>query len=154
MKRKRAKGGGRKAKTIAMYEAEAMAFNGCLITPNAEGSNTSRKIYILRHGPLPSKIDVCHTCDTPRCILDAHHFPGTRSENVRDSVAKGRHSCLTNPRPKGFGHWRKGVPHTDEVCKVISITSQARAKDLVQEAYRRMKMQAAWDNGARKSRYG
>jgi hypothetical protein len=47
-----------------------------------------------RHGALPSTIAVCHTCDNPNCINDAHHFAGTWGDNVRDAVAKGRHACL------------------------------------------------------------
>lgn len=31
-----------------------------------------------------------HTCDTPDCINPAHLVPGTRSQNQRDAVQRGR----------------------------------------------------------------
>lgn len=86
-------------KTLAQYEAEATATpEGCLLHPSA---GAARKVYVLRHGALPSNIAVCHRCDTPTCIADAHHFPGTWADNVRDAVAKGRHSCFKNGAKKG-----------------------------------------------------
>jgi hypothetical protein len=36
-------------------------------------------------------VQACHRCDNPPCINPEHLFPGTRSENALDKVAKGRH---------------------------------------------------------------
>jgi len=49
-----------------------------------------RLLYILRHGPIPQHIFVCHTCDRRACCLDAHLFAGTKTDNARDMAAKGR----------------------------------------------------------------
>jgi hypothetical protein len=112
-------GGARKAgtqpKSVAVYELEARWNGECLIHPS---KHAARKVYIKRHGHLPSNIAVCHTCDQPNCILDAHHFAGTWGDNVRDAVKKGRHSCFRK------GGIRFGGPHTDEARAKISAAAK------------------------------
>lgn len=76
-------------KTLTQYETEARKVGSCLIHPSR---GAARKVYILRHGPLTRLQYVCHTCDTPACIEDRHHFLGSCKDNVQDAVAKGRHS--------------------------------------------------------------
>jgi predicted XRE-type DNA-binding protein len=77
-----------KKKTVSRFEAEAAWIGGCFIHPN---SRVARHCYMLRHGVklLPEEF-VCHTCDTPTCILDAHHFLGDALINTRDMMCKGR----------------------------------------------------------------
>jgi hypothetical protein len=73
-------------KSTEDYEAEAKWVNGCLIHLGSH----ARKVYILRHGPVPPNTEVCHTCDNGHCINDAHHFLGTHADNMADMSAKGR----------------------------------------------------------------
>jgi len=62
-----------------------------------------RAIWILLNGPLRPDQHVCHRCDNPPCVNPDHLFIGTRSDNMRDCVAKGR----KNPaHPKGESHPR------------------------------------------------
>jgi hypothetical protein len=71
------------------YEVEAAHKGDCLVHPAKK--SVARKVYQLRHGKLrSSKICVCHTCDTPRCILDTHHFLGSQKDNMHDASMKGR----------------------------------------------------------------
>lgn len=44
------------------------------------------------HGSLEKGRVVCHRCDTTFCVNPHHLFKGTQKQNIRDMVAKGRHS--------------------------------------------------------------
>lgn len=67
-----------------------------LIVTGSRTDKTRKWVYVHRlayeskHGPIPPGMEVCHSCDTPRCCNDAHHFLGTRQDNVDDAMVKGR----------------------------------------------------------------
>lgn len=54
-------------------------------------SATHRLMYMAAHGPIPHGLVVMHACDNPPCINPRHLSVGTHTENLRQSVAKGRH---------------------------------------------------------------
>lgn len=49
-----------------------------------------RLSYLIFHGEIPEKMEVCHRCDNPSCINPDHLFVGTRKDNVDDRERKGR----------------------------------------------------------------
>lgn len=52
-----------------------------------------RLAYALAHGiayeDLP-KVDCCHTCNRPLCVLPEHLYLGTRRQNLEQMVRDGR----------------------------------------------------------------
>ena len=49
-----------------------------------------RVSWELAYGPVPDGLCVLHRCDVPLCVRPTHLFLGTKGDNIRDSLAKGR----------------------------------------------------------------
>lgn len=63
--------------------------------------------YELEHGPLPpDRPWALHKCDNRVCVRPDHLFPGTRSDNFKDALNKGRTHFQKHPeqRPRGESH--------------------------------------------------
>lgn len=77
----------------------------------------TRRIWERLSGfPVPKTLNICHTCDRGKCGRPKHLWKGTQSENIRDSVAKGRHIMQVRPElvtaylPRGKTHWTRRHP--------------------------------------------
>lgn len=105
------------------YFARAERKGDCFLGPN---SDTPRRLYIRRHGPIPVGLNVCHSCDAPRCLVDAHHWLGTQKQNMEDAKQKGRMRTgpLTASAKLKMSAVRKGVPKSAEHKAAIQIAKK------------------------------
>jgi hypothetical protein len=51
-----------------------------------------RFAYELTHGCVPAGLWVLHHCDVPLCVRPEHLYAGTREDNMRDMLDRGRHA--------------------------------------------------------------
>lgn len=59
---------------------------------------THRLAWELAYGPIPRGLCVLHSCDVRNCVYPEHLFLGTKGDNNRDCIRKGRAGFLhSNP---------------------------------------------------------
>lgn len=61
-----------------------------------------RLSYAYFKGPIPPGQNILHSCDNPACVNPDHLRAGSQSENISESVAKGR-KPLANIRGEQIG---------------------------------------------------
>jgi hypothetical protein len=78
--------------------------------------------YIAHKGPVPDGMQVCHSCDNPRCVNPDHLWLGTALDNTRDRIAKGRPGSVSCGRPhkKSVGLRRLIAGHPGTLIQVAA----------------------------------
>ncbi|NML34890.1 HNH endonuclease signature motif containing protein [Paraburkholderia antibiotica] len=66
-----------------------------------EGKNrlAHRVSFELHNAPIMEKQDVMHSCDNRKCINPAHLSLGSRLDNIRDMISKGRARRAVGNKP-------------------------------------------------------
>lgn len=73
---------------------------GCFAV-NSRMRLANRVAWELTYGPVPDAKCVLHKCDYPPCCNPKHLFVGTRPDNSRDMMLKGRHKALRGSEKPG-----------------------------------------------------
>lgn len=74
---------------------------GSFKMPNGASGTTAyahRIAWERANGPVPAGKCVLHSCDVPACVNVDHLFLGTKGDNSRDMVRKGRQR-MPSPKP-------------------------------------------------------
>lgn len=84
-----------------------------------------RVSFFIENGRFPEK-DTCHSCDNRRCINPAHLRAGTRSDNMRECVERGRHvpSNRSKLSPEMVLEIRRSPKRPFELAPVFNVTGQ------------------------------
>lgn len=87
-----------------------------------------KSVHVLSYeffvAPVPSGMQVLHTCDHTRCVNPRHLFVGTQADNIADKVEKGRQA-------KGITQWNAHL--TDE--QVIAIMDSREKAQVLADRY-------------------
>lgn len=83
-----------------------------VINVNGKPKLTHRVSYELAFGDIPDGMCVLHRCDVKPCVNPSHLFIGTKKDNSRDMVEKGRHYYQQKPEViiRGERHYSKKYP--------------------------------------------
>jgi len=84
--------------------------------------------YLMHKGKIPSGKIVMHDCDNPLCVNPKHLTAGTQSQNIKDSVKRGRHQSITNPDWCAKGENNGTYTHPETVRKGESVNTAKLVK--------------------------
>lgn len=109
MNRRKADNGASLSDVLALHSSPVTP-SGCILWVGAMGKSgygnvcyqgrttgAHRAAWELANGPIPTGLQICHSCDVRTCINVAHMRLGTARENAADKVRRNRQA-------RGEGH--------------------------------------------------
>jgi hypothetical protein len=92
----------------------------------AEGVALAHRVsWQIAHGrPPTAQAHVSHTCDTPLCVNPRHLVEGTRTDNMRDMVTKGRNYHVTHPERLAWGERNNHAKLTEVDVREIRASAE------------------------------
>jgi len=106
-----------RSKIIVGNKDECWLWTGAIVSNSkpygqvkVEGKNrlVHRVIYELYTGEeLLDNVQVCHSCDNPRCCNPNHLWVGTNADNMLDKMIKGRTSNSGPPGKFNYNEWQE-----------------------------------------------
>lgn len=86
-----------------------------------------RVSWMIHFGPIPDGLCVLHRCDNPLCVNPAHLFLGTKLDNMRDMIGKGRARHDVTPRGEAHPQARLTVDQVREIRRRVSAGESRKA---------------------------
>jgi|CXWL01.1.fsa_nt_gi hypothetical protein len=84
-----------------------------------------RMSWIIYKGEIPDDKCILHKCDNRRCVNPDHLFLGSRDDNNKDMVSKGRHNPYGSRTGKTAGEQHGGSKLTEKDVKMIRNSDQS-----------------------------
>lgn len=128
---------------------------GLLGNEQKEPRLAHRISWELNRGPIPTGMQVLHTCDNPPCVRPDHLFLGTQKDNMQDMISKGRNAPQRDPTRHARGEQHGRAKLTEDIIREIrtryeagGISQSALAKeyDLGQSHISRILLRQVWQH--------
>ena len=72
------------------YPSNTKSRDRAVLSWNGKHTLVTRIVWEMLYGEIAKNLNVCHTCDYPKCVNPDHLWLGTNKENIQDASRKGR----------------------------------------------------------------